>query len=145
MDSATETATRKAADTDAMHARRAPDASGKVRLKTLRALDGRTIAAKRAAALAETFAAELGELTPALRIRVETAAALSAIAEDCQTRRLTGDRSVSLDDLIRATSAARRAVRDLGFRPGMPTVPSLAEHLAKRAAERTGKRPNTVA
>ncbi len=86
-----------------------------MRLKTLRALDGRTVAARRAAALAETFAAELGELTPAQRIRVETAAALTAIAEDAQTRRLGGDTSITLDDLVRATSAARRAVRDLGL------------------------------
>jgi hypothetical protein len=127
---------RKPADADAMHARRAPDAGGKVRLKTLRALDGRTIAAKRAAALAETFAAELGQLTPAQRVRVETAAALSAISEDAQTRRLAGDDSITLDDLVRAVSAARRAVRDLGIKSGNaePAPVPLRDRLAAEAA-----------
>jgi hypothetical protein len=60
--------------------RRARTRRGKARLLTLDYLDARTAAAKRAIALAEAFAAELGELTPTQRIRVETAAALSAIA-----------------------------------------------------------------
>ena len=89
--------------------------AGKLRLMTLDHLDARTAAARRAIALAEAFAAELGDLTPMQRIRVETAAALSAIAEDAQTRRLAGDASITLDDLVRAVSAARRAVRDLGI------------------------------
>lgn len=110
-----------------------------MRLLTLTALDGRTVAARRAAALTETFAAEFGaELTPAQRIRVETAAALSAIAEDAQTRRLAGDASITLDDLVRAVSAARRAVRDLGLdRKRPPSGPTLSEYLASRRAEQT--------
>jgi hypothetical protein len=117
-------------------------AAGKVRLRTLRTLDGRTIAAKRAAALAETFAAELGQLTPAQRVRVETAAMLSAIAEDAQTRRLAGDDTITLDDLVRAVSAARRAVRDLGLhdRKHKPAGPTLDQYLAtkSRVAESAG-------
>jgi hypothetical protein len=110
-------------------------AGGKTRLKTLAALDGRTVAARRAAALAETFAAEFGAgLTPAQRIRVETAAALTAIAEDAQTRRLAGDPMITLDDLVRAVSAARRAVRDLGLdRRRVPASPTLSEYLAATA------------
>jgi hypothetical protein len=105
--------------------------AGKVRLMTLDHLDRRTAAAERAIALAEAFAAELGDLTPMQRIRVETAAALSAIAEDAQTRRLAGDSSITLDDLVRAVSAARRAVRDLGIddRKHEPPGPTLGDIL----------------
>lgn len=117
-----------------------PSKTGKLRLRTLRDLDHRTAAAKRAASLASAFESELGELTPAQRIRVETAAMLSAIAEDAQARRLAGDPTVNLDDLVRAVSAARRAVRDLGFRPNKPSVPTLAEHLAHRAVQRASER-----
>jgi hypothetical protein len=118
-----------------MRADAPPKAVGKVRLRTLAALDGRTTAAKRAAALAKTFAAELGgNLTPAQRIRVETAAALSAIAEDAQTRRLAGDPAIVLDDLVRAVSAARRAVKDLGLPKTPPASgPTLASYLASRS------------
>jgi hypothetical protein len=128
------------ADASQLRARSAaappPKAAGKARLKTLAALDGRTTAAKRAAALAATFTSELGgKLTPAQTVRVEAAAALSAIAQDCQTRRLAGDTSVTLDDLVRATSAARRAVRDLNLPEASPTSAptTLASYLASRA------------
>jgi hypothetical protein len=111
---------------------------GKVRLKTLGDLDGRTHAARRAAALAEMFSAELGQLTPAQQIAVQNAAALAAIAEDAQARRLAGDPTISLDDLVRAVSAARRAVRDLGLdRRRVPASPNLSEYLAD-TAEPTG-------
>jgi len=128
------------ADAAAMRARSAAapptKARGKTRLKTLSALDGRTTAAKRAAALAATFTSELGgKLTPAQTVRVEAAAALSAIAQDCQTRRLAGDVTVTLDDLVRATSAARRAVKDLGLPKTPPTSgpTTLASYLASRS------------
>ena len=111
-----------------------PKTIGKTRLKTLRSLYQRTTAARRAAALAETFATELGELTPAQRVRVETAAMLSAIAEDAQTRRLAGDDGISLDDIVRATSAARRAVRYLGLdRKRAPAPIDMDEYLARTA------------
>jgi hypothetical protein len=90
---------------------------------------------------AATFEAALGgPLTEPQRLAVANAAALSAIAEDAQARRLAGD-DVSLDDIVRYTSAARRAVRDLGLdnRKREPDPgPTLAEHLARRAAERAG-------
>lgn len=118
-----------------------PKATGKTRLMTLVHLDGRTIAARRATALAKMFAAELGEVTPALRIRVETAAALTAIAEDCQTRRLAGDPAITLDDLVRAVSAARRAVRDLGIKgKSAVTVQETFADIAARAQAEASKR-----
>jgi hypothetical protein len=122
-------------NTPAMSAVSSTDApakpAGKTRLRTLRSLDGRTKAARRAAELAQALAAELGtDISDVMRTRIESAAALTAIAEDCQTRRLAGDGSVTLDDLVRATSAARRAVRDLGLAKSRePKRRALAEYL----------------
>jgi hypothetical protein len=112
----------------------------KLRLRTLGHLDGRTTAARRAGALVATFEAELGgELTGAQRLAVHNAAALTAIAEDAQARRLAGDTSITLDDLVRATSAARRAVRDLGLdRKREPAAPSLSEYLRSSPMTPTG-------
>ena len=108
----------------------------KTRLQTLGHLDGRTIASKRAATLAKTFAAELGgQLSDVQRVAVQNAAVMTAISEDAQTRRLAGDPAISLDDIVRAVSAARRAVRDLGLdRKREPAGPSLAEYLARNYA-----------
>jgi hypothetical protein len=112
------------------------DPEPKARLLTLGHLDRRTRASRRAAALAEGFAAEIGgQITDSLRIRIETAAALSVIAEDAQTRRLAGDSSISLDDLVRAASAARRALRDIGIKPNTKRDqlgPTLAEYVASK-------------
>jgi hypothetical protein len=111
---------------------------------TLGHLDRRTRASRRAAGLAEAFAAEIGgQITDSLRIRVETAAALSVIAEDAQTRRLTGDSSISLDDLVRAVSAARRALRDIGIRPNAKREqlgPTLAEYIASKRSSAGARR-----
>jgi hypothetical protein len=120
------------------------DSPSKARILTLGHLDRRTRASRRAAALAEAFAAEIGgQITDSLRIRIETAAALSVIAEDSQTRRLAGDSSVSLDDLVRAVSAARRALRDIGIRPNAKREqlgPTLAEYIAsKRSSAGSGR------
>jgi tagatose-1,6-bisphosphate aldolase non-catalytic subunit AgaZ/GatZ len=116
----------------------APKVSGKARFTTLRHLDQRTMAARRAAALVSTFADELGgELSTAQRLVVERAAVLMALAEDAASRRLGGDTAISLDDVVRLEGAASRAVKRLGIgvRKPEPAVPTLAEHLAKRAAE----------
>jgi hypothetical protein len=63
-----------------------------------------------------------------------------AIAEDTRARRLAGDPSVTLDDLVRVDSAARRAVRDLGIRPNVaPPGPTLTEYLAELAAKKAAQ------
>jgi hypothetical protein len=114
----------------------AADPRSKARILTLGHLDRRTRASRRAATLAEAFAAEIGgQITDSLRIRIETAAALSVIAEDAQTRRLAGESSISLDDLVRAVSAARRALRHIGIRPNAKREqlgPTLAEYIASK-------------
>jgi hypothetical protein len=120
------------------------DQRSKARILTLGHLDRRTRASRRAATLAEAFAAEIGgQITDSLRIRIETAAALSVIAEDAQTRRLAGDSSINLDDLVRAVSAARRALRDIGIKPHARHErlgPTLAEYIAsKRSSSGMGQ------
>jgi hypothetical protein len=139
------------ADVSPMQARSAAvpplKTSGKMRLKTLAALDGRTVAARRAAALVAVFSAELGELTPAQQIAVQNAAALTAISEDAAMRRLSGDPGITLDDLVRATSAARRAVRDLGLDRKREPAPgeTFAEIAARAQAEADKRRARELA
>jgi hypothetical protein len=90
--------------------------AGKRRLVTLDQLDRRTRASRRARSLAAAFRRALGgELTDAQKLAVQNAAALVAISEDAQARRLAGDPAVTLDDLERTTRMARAAVRDLGL------------------------------
>jgi hypothetical protein len=70
----------------------------------------------RARKLVATFAAELGgDLTTAMRIAVERAATLVVLAEDARARRLAGDTTISLDDLVRTDRVAAQAVRQLGL------------------------------
>ena len=82
---------------------------------TLRHLDGRSVASKRAKVLAKSIQVELnaGRLTQAQRIAIEHAAALAVLSEDAMARALRGDPGVSVDDAVRAAGAARRARRDL--------------------------------
>jgi hypothetical protein len=108
------------ADTPRMRADCTPPIRAKARLRTLESLDGRTIGARRAKELAKGFAAELaaGGLTATQRLAIERAAQLVAVAEDARVRRLAGDPSVTLDDVVRTDGAASRAVRALGIKPG---------------------------
>jgi hypothetical protein len=116
--------------------------TGKLRLATVRDLDGRTRASRRARELAAGFERDFGgDMSSGRRLAIERAAAMVALAEDAQTRRLAGDQSVSLEDVVRIDNAAARAVKAIGIKPGKPAGPTLAEHLAKRAAERDQKAP----
>jgi hypothetical protein len=109
----------------------------KLKLRTTSDLDMRTAAGKRAAELAATFTVALGgRLSPEQTLAVSRAAALLALSEDATTRRLGGDMAISLDDVVRLTSAARRAERDLGLDRGrQPATPTLEEYLASKGAE----------
>ena len=61
--------------------------TGKRRLVTLDSLDHRTVASRRARALASAFKTALGgEPTPAQSLAIQNAAALVAISEDAQAR-----------------------------------------------------------
>jgi hypothetical protein len=113
-----------------------PSIAGKVRLRTLKAMDGRTIGARRARELAKGFAAELGGTIAATqRLAIERAAQLVALSENARVRRLAGDQTVTLEDVVRVDNAAGRAVRALGIKPGAgPKRQTLAEYVAARQA-----------
>jgi hypothetical protein len=98
----------------------------------LRHLDNRTRAAARARKLAASFEAEIGgSTTTAARIAIERAATLTVVAEDARARRLAGDLSITLDDLVRTDRAAAAAVRALGLDPKpKPMAVPLRERLA---------------
>jgi hypothetical protein len=108
-------------------------------LRTIDDLDQRTKGAKRVAELIDTFGAELTKagraLGPTEIASIRNAALLTALAEDAQARRLAGDFSVSLEDIVRTTNAARRAVKELGIKRAPTTPPpSLREYVASRSA-----------
>jgi hypothetical protein len=110
----------------------------KQRLHTLESLDGRTRASQRARAIMRSFAADLGgKLSAGELLAVRRAAMLSALAEDATARQLAGE-TVDLDQLVRISNLARRAVADLNLpkRDQRTTGPTLAEHLAMRAREK---------
>jgi hypothetical protein len=103
----------------------------KPHLRTLESLDGRTVGARRAHELAAGFEAELGgNITATQRAAIERAACLLAVAEDVRARRLAGESSVSLEDLVRIDNAAMRAVKALGLKPdAVPKPPSIHEYV----------------
>src|SRR5437870_3977826 len=97
---------------------RVPKLRTQTRLKTLRHLDGRTTAAKRATKLAKALGDMLGGNLPVEKqFLIETAAVLSGIAADAQARRLAGE-PIALDEVIRASRCARLALKDLGLLDG---------------------------
>jgi hypothetical protein len=113
-------------------------AATKLRLVTIDHLDRRTRAGRRASELVRAFETELGgteRLRPGQYEAVRRAAALSAIADDFQARRLAGQ-PVDVTELVKVCNLARRAVLDLGIKPtgqAAPHVP-LRERLAARGA-----------
>jgi hypothetical protein len=90
-------------------------------LFSIRHLDGRSLAFRRARAIAAELAHGFGaEITKVQQQAVERAALLCAIAEDLAARRLAGQ-PVPMDELLRAEGVARRAVRAiLAERPVKP-------------------------
>jgi hypothetical protein len=97
-------------------------------LFTVRHLDGRSLAYRRARAIATELAAGFGaEITGVQRQAVERAALLCAIAEDLAARRLAGQ-SIPMDELLRAEGVARRAVRAIvAERPVKPAAARVLE------------------
>jgi hypothetical protein len=116
--------------------------TAKVRLLTLANLDSRTRSARTARHMVEAFKRALGaRYSPALKPLVEAAACAAAIAANLQTRMIAGDASVSVNDVVRAVNTARLLRLDLDLpAEDKPKPPSLADHLAQRAAEAARKR-----
>jgi len=85
-----------------------------VRHRTIKDIDRRSRGGRRALQLIKQFTAELGgEITEAQRMAVARASIAQALAEDASVRRLNGDESVSLEDVVRLDNAADRARRAL--------------------------------
>jgi hypothetical protein len=119
----------------------------KTRLIAVRNLDQRTRAATRARKLAAEFEAELGgNVTTAMHIAIERAAALTVVAEDARPRRLAGDLTITLDDLVRTDRAAAAAVRALGLdrgrKPSDPPALDLQSYLAQAARAEAAASPS---
>jgi hypothetical protein len=85
-----------------------------------RRIDGRGRTGRRRSAIARALEAELGaEATEGERFGIARAASLLCLAEECTAKRLAGDLTISIDEIIRLSGEARRALRDLGLRaPG---------------------------
>jgi hypothetical protein len=104
-------------------------------------ISGRTALGRRVRDLAESYASQLGgwlALSDTMAANVRKAAELTSLAEQSRAEAL---RNGNVDPLalVRLEGAATRAVRALGLDcKREPERPSLAEHLAKRVAERGG-------
>ncbi len=100
-------------------------------------LDYRSRKGRRVRQLAAAYKQALGGvLSPVQEAGVIRAAMLTAVAEDLQARRLAGE-PIAIDDLVRADSTARRAVRDLNIKPGAgATRETIRERLIREAQER---------
>jgi hypothetical protein len=84
------------------------------------------------------FSEALGDPADALtQANILTAAELKVACEDARTKMLEGDGDV--DALVRLENLSNRAEKRLGLKAvTKPAGPTLAEHLARRAAERAG-------
>jgi hypothetical protein len=109
--------------------------------KLLVGIDGRSPAARRFRDLIQLYEAEIGGvLTEVERGLVRQAAALTMRAEQLQADIVNG-KPVDGDQLIRITGSARRILGAIAEKTDKrkPAVPSLHDHVARRAAERTGR------
>jgi hypothetical protein len=91
-------------------------ASINFKIRAGRLIDRRTWPAQQRARVAAALTAELGEeASPGELLSIGRAATLIVLAEDATTRRLAGDNTISIDDCVRLSSEARRALRALGL------------------------------
>jgi hypothetical protein len=106
--------------------------------RLLEGIDGRSPTARRFRDLVAAFEAEIGgNLTEAERGLIKQAAALTIRAEQLQADIVNG-KPVDSDALIRISSTAKRILGAIGDKAAKrkPAVPSLHDHVARRAAER---------
>jgi len=109
------------------------------RIIPLAVVDKRKRLGRRVEELRSIYLAALGGpalISPMKATKVDAAAQLVAIAEAARGAFLN-DCQGSLDDIVRIERKADAAVRSLGIVDAKPAPgPTLAEHLARRAAER---------
>ena len=110
---------------------------GRLKLKTVADLDGRTRAARRARAVVAELVKALGgpdAVSPGQRQACERAGMLTAIAEDLAARQLAG-LPVTLDEVLRAEGVVRRSVQAiLANRPEKSVPPPFSPMKAMREA-----------
>ena len=114
------------------------------RSRLLQNVDGRSSSARRFRDLVAAFEAEIGgTLTEVERGLVRQAAALTIRAEQLQADIVNG-KPVDSDALIRISSTAKRILGAIGEKAAKrkPAVPSLHDHVARRAAERANSSPD---
>jgi hypothetical protein len=103
---------------------RAPTSRSAITNKPRRmVVSGNTPLGRRLRDLADQLAANLGgwqQLNDLQIAAVRKAAELTALAEDARARRLNGDTSITLDDLVRVDRLAAQAVRQLLDKPPEP-------------------------
>jgi hypothetical protein len=108
-------------------------------------LEMNTARGRRVGDLVRAYFKALGHPTDVERqAAVIAAAELQVLAEEARSAALKSG-TPDLDQVVRVQGAADRAVRRLGIKPGKPATPSLAEHLARRAAECASERSSTSA
>ena len=106
-------------------------------------IDGRTPLGRRLRDIADQLAAGLGgwsALTELQAAAVRKAAELAALAEDARAKRLKGDTTITLDDVVRLDRLAEQSVRRLGLpsaagEPAETPAPDLRTYLAKLKTE----------
>lgn len=91
--------------------------AGKIALRSLDDLDGRTSSARRAKELIANIASDLGgaeQLSAAAQQLAQRAAILGAMLEDLETRWATGEQ-IPLEEFLAATNTQRRVLVTLGL------------------------------
>jgi hypothetical protein len=103
----------------------------------LEGVDGRTASARRYRDLCRAFEEELGGSLNEVELGlVRQAVTLTLRAEQMQGAVVRGE-MVDSDQLIRLSSTSKRILSDIAAKAAKrkPATPTLADHLAKRAAE----------
>jgi hypothetical protein len=89
---------------------------GKTRLRTLDGLDQRTRSARRTRELVALWTKALGSKpSPVQAMAIQHAAATTVICEDAQARYLSGDTSITPEQITKLSNIATRAVNALNL------------------------------
>jgi hypothetical protein len=89
---------------------------GKTRLRTLDQIDQRTRSARRTRELIALWTKVLGgDVTPVQSMALVHAAACQALCEDLQARALSGDTTITPEQVVKLSNIAQRAIRALNL------------------------------